>query len=54
MASASARKFRHAASAKIGFEDGVAGVIENVGEHASCVEIDAGVKCVRVLVEAHG
>ncbi len=25
----------------------------NVGEHASCVEIDAGVECARVVVEAY-
>ena len=39
---------------QIGFEDGVASVIEDVGTHASCVEIDAGVECVGMVVEAHG
>jgi hypothetical protein len=39
---------------QIGFADGLAIVIEDVGEHASCVEIDAGVECVRLFVEAHG
>ena len=34
---------------QIGFEDGVAIVVKNVGEHASCVQIDAGVECVRLM-----
>jgi len=45
---------RFGAGVQIAFEDGFAIVVENVGEHASCVKIDATVKCVRVLVEAHG
>ncbi len=39
---------------QIGFEDGRALRIEDVREHASCMEIDAGVECVRMVVEAHG
>jgi hypothetical protein len=29
-------------------------VVENVRKHVPCVQIDAGVKCVRLLVVAHG
>ena len=29
-------------------------VVESVGEHASCVEMDTGIECVGVLVKAHG
>ena len=39
---------------QIAFEDGGTGVIENVREHTSCVQIDAGIECVRLFVEAHG
>jgi len=39
---------------QIGFEDGVAIVVEDVGEHASCVQIDTTVECVGMVVEAHG
>jgi glycine cleavage system aminomethyltransferase T len=35
-------------------EAGLALGVENVDEHASCVQIDAGVECVRLVVEAHG
>ena len=42
------------AGGQIGFEDGLAIVIKDVGEHASCVKIDAGVECVGMVVEAHG
>jgi hypothetical protein len=42
------------ASGQIAFENGLAGVIEDVGEHGSCVQVDAGVECVRGFVEAHG
>jgi len=34
---------------QIAFEDGGAGMIEDVGEHASCVQIDAGIECVRLF-----
>ena len=42
------------AGGQIGFEDGLAIVVEDVREHAPCVKIDAGVECVRLVVEAHG
>ena len=44
----------HRKRGQIGFEDGVAIVVEDVSEHASCVEIDAGVECVGMVEEAHG
>ena len=34
--------------------DGGALAIENVREHTSCMQIDASIECVRLLVEAHG
>ena len=39
---------------QIGFEDGLAFVVKNVREHTSCVQIDATVECVGMVVEAHG
>jgi hypothetical protein len=39
---------------QIAFEDGSAGVIEDMREHASCVQIDTGIECVRLFVESHG
>jgi hypothetical protein len=42
------------AGRQIAFEDSGAGMIENVREHAPCVQIDAGIECVRLLVKAYG
>jgi len=39
---------------QIAVEDGLAGVIENVGVEASGVEIDAAVICVRLVAVGHG
>ena len=43
------RRARSANRARRGAE-----LIDDVREHAPCVQIDAGIECVRLLVEAHG
>src|SRR5207249_4411742 len=39
---------------QIAFVDGLALLVEDVGEHASCVQIDAAIECVLGVVKAHG
>ena len=46
--------FSHTLRGQIPREEGGASVIEYMREHASCVQIDAGVECVRMFVKAHG
>src|ERR1017187_10223507 len=39
---------------QIAGENGGALLIEDMGEHTPCVQVDAAIECVRLVVEAHG